>query len=195
MSILIISYDDCHASLAASFVPLVLFLSPKYISMRNKLTTSKSSPKPAILCAPLAVTSPVFAGKGSLNTQYTCDGANINPSLDIAGTPNGTKSLAIIMDDIDASGGRFIHWIAWNIAVIPHIKEARTMEAEGLNDYRMQGYRGPCPSFGTHHYTFNIYALDTLLDLHPDTKEPDLKSSMNGHILGYGSLTGQYKRK
>jgi Raf kinase inhibitor-like YbhB/YbcL family protein len=99
------------------------------------------------------------------------------------------------MDDVDAPGGRFIHWIAWNIPVIPHIKEARPMEAEGLNDFRMHGYRGPCPSFGTHHYTFNVYALDTMPDLHRDIKEPALKEAMNGHILGFGKLVGLYKRK
>src|SRR5581483_6277986 len=103
---------------------------------------------------------------------------NINPSLDIAGIPKDAKSLAIIMEDPDAPGGRFIHWIAWNIAVGSHIKEAHPMEGEGLNDFRMLGYRGPCPSYGTHHYVLNVYALDTLLELRQDTREPELKAAM-----------------
>jgi len=52
------------------------------------------------------------------------DNASLNPSLDIAGIPKGS----------DAPGRKFIHWVAWNIAVGYHIKEARPMEAEGLND-------------------------------------------------------------
>jgi Raf kinase inhibitor-like YbhB/YbcL family protein len=99
------------------------------------------------------------------------------------------------MEDPDVPGGRFIHWIAWNIVVNSHIKEARTMEAEGLNDFRMRGYRGPCPSYGTHHYIFNVYALDTLLDVQGVISEPTLKAAINGHILGFGRLTGLYQRK
>ncbi|HVW59217.1 MAG TPA: hypothetical protein VHC48_04250 [Puia sp.] len=59
----------------------------------------------------------------------------------------------------------------------------------------MRGYRGPCTSFGTHHYAFNVYALDTVFDLQQDIKEPDLKAAMDGHILGFGKLVGLYKRK
>lgn len=162
--------------------------------MRNRSTIEKDEKKITAICAPLTVTSSGLDSKGFLGLQYTCDGANINPSIDIAGIPKGTRSLAIIIEDPDAPGGSFIHWVAWNIAVAAHIKESRPMEAEGLNDFRMRGYRGPCPSYGTHHYVFNVYALDTMLELHQDTREPELKSAMDGHILGFGKFTGLYKR-
>ncbi|MBN8852070.1 MAG: YbhB/YbcL family Raf kinase inhibitor-like protein [Sphingobacteriales bacterium] len=163
--------------------------------MRSKSTIKDNIEKISAICAPLTVSSSGINSKEFLGPQYTCDGANFNPSLDISGIPKGTQSLAITMEDPDAPGGNFIHWIAWNIAVNSHIKEARPMEAEGINDFRMHGYRGPCPSYGTHHYVFNVYALDTLLDLHRDVREPELKAAMNGHILGFGRLTGLYKRK
>jgi Raf kinase inhibitor-like YbhB/YbcL family protein len=163
-------------------------------TMRNKSTIGKSKAESSSICAPLTVTSSGLDNSGFLGLQYTCDGANFSPSLDIVGIPKGTQTLAIIMEDADAPGGRFIHWTAWNIAVISHIKEARSMEAEGLNDFRMHGYRGPCPSYGKHHYVFNVYALDVLLNLHGDTREPDLKAAMDGHILGSGRCIGLYKR-
>jgi Raf kinase inhibitor-like YbhB/YbcL family protein len=145
--------------------------------------------------APLTVKSPVFSDGGFLPLQYTCDGANFNPSLDIGGIPKGAKSLAIIMEDPDAPGGRFIHWLAWNIPVIRHIKEARSMEAEGLNNFKVHSYKGPCPSFGTHHYHFQVYALDRSMDLPQGCTEEALRTAMKGHILGYGGITGLYKRK
>lgn len=85
--------------------------------------------------------------------------------------------------------------MAWNIPAINHIKEARSMELEGINDFRMRGYRGPCTSFGTHHYTFHVYALDTLLTLHREAKEPDLHMAMDGHIIAYGKIICLYTRK
>ena len=194
LSTLILPADGSHLFPHTDFVPSMLF-HQKAIPMRNKLTAIKDDLQVATLYAPLSVTSPVFANKGFLPPQYTCDGVNINPSLDIAHIPKGAKSLAIIMDDIDAPGGKFIHWVAWNIPAITHIKEARPMEAEGTNDFRMRGYRGPCTSFGTHHYAFHVYALDTLLTLHREAKEPDLSTAMDGHILAYGKTTGLYKRK
>jgi Raf kinase inhibitor-like YbhB/YbcL family protein len=69
------------------------------------------------------------------------------------------------------------------------------MEAEGMNDFRTLGYRGPCPSYGTHHYIFRVFALDALLDLHGTIGESELKTAMKGHILGFGKLTGLYKRE
>ena len=70
--------------------------------MRTKQSRGREKEKIATICAPLTVTSPVITAKGFLSPQYTCDGVNINPSLDIAGIPEGAKSLAIIMDDVDA---------------------------------------------------------------------------------------------
>ena len=163
--------------------------------MGNKLVSGKERGNSALLCAPLAVSSPVFADNHLIPPQYTCDGVNINPALDIGGIPKEAQSLAIIVDDPDAPGGKWVHWLAWNIPVLRHIKEARPMEAEGLNDFHVHAYKGPCPSFGTHHYHFNIYALDAKLDLRQDCTETQLKAAMNGRILGYGRVTGLYKRK
>lgn len=146
-------------------------------------------------CAGLRISSPVFDDHGLLPLQYTFDGANISPSLNIDLIPSGTKSLALVMDDIDAPDGHFIHWLAWNIPPVKHLPEARTMEAEGENDFRVMGYKGPCPPFGTHRYRFHLYALDSLLNLPHKARAHELLQAIHGHILGYGETTGLYKRK
>ncbi|MDP4150731.1 MAG: YbhB/YbcL family Raf kinase inhibitor-like protein [Bacteroidota bacterium] len=146
-------------------------------------------------CVGLRITSPVFDDHGSLPVQYTCDGANISPSLNIDLLPSATKSLALVMDDIDAPDGHFFHWLAWNIPVVKHLPEARTMEAEGENDFHVTGYKGPCPPFGTHKYLIHLYALDSLPDLPPKSQAAELLQAIRGHILGYGHITTLYKRK
>jgi len=130
---------------------------------------------------------------GFLFPQYTCSGANISPPLDIKGIPDHTKSLAILVDDPDAPTHEWVHWIAWNIPVMEHIKEAREMEEEGVNDFRQQRYDGPCPSFGIHHYHFKVYALDCLIQMKGKTKK-HLEQAMEGHILGIGEMVALYKR-
>jgi len=126
--------------------------------------------------------------------QYTCGGANINPALDIEAVPPGTKSLAIIMEDLDATGDVFVHWVAWNIPVVKHLCEARKMEAPGFNDFHVSIYKGPCPAYGTHRYLFKVYALDSLLEMSRHTAA-DLEEAMSGHIIGFGQLMARYKRR
>lgn len=148
-------------------------------------------------CSILQITSPVFTPYGWLPLQYTADGANINPSLDIDAIPADARSLALIMEDLDNPNGPSVHWLAWNIPVIKHLREARPMEAEGANDLRIPGYFGPSPFSGTHRYRFTLYALDTLLELPEGSKATAsrLLAAMEGHILGWGHITGLYKRK
>ena len=147
-----------------------------------------------VLVKSLQVTSPAFHHQDSLPAKYTCNGANINPPLEIAGIPAETKSLALILDDPDAALTTFVHWIVWNIPVTTHLKENSIPGEEGRNDFRKHHYGGPCPPSGTHHYFFKIYALDTMLDLPPDTKKKQLLKAMEGHILAKGEMIGMYKR-
>lgn len=142
----------------------------------------------------LKISSEGVDGNGFILSQYTCTGANINPPLDIEGVPDGTKSLAIIVDDPDAANGDWVHWVAWNIPVLRHIKEARAMEAQGLNDLRQNRYDGPCPPQGVHHYHFKVYALDNLPELGEKTTKKLLEQAMQGHVLAFGELIALYER-
>jgi Raf kinase inhibitor-like YbhB/YbcL family protein len=115
----------------------------------------------------------------------------------IENCPQETKSIALISDDPDASTGMWVHWVVWNID--PNVKEIKedtvpTGAVEGMNDFGRHSYGGPCPPSGTHRYFFKIYALDTMLDISPDSQKTDLEQAMKGHILAEGQIIGLYKR-
>lgn len=144
----------------------------------------------------LKITSPAFQHNGSIPSKYACDGENINPALNIEDIPEGTQSLALIMDDPDAPLGTWDHWIVWNIPPTKNkIEENSVPGTQGANSARKQSYSGPCPPFGTHRYLFKIYALDTKLTLSPNSRKKDLEKAMQGHTLAQGEIIGLYKRR
>jgi Raf kinase inhibitor-like YbhB/YbcL family protein len=143
----------------------------------------------------LAVKSPAFQPNSSIPKKYSCDGEGTNPALTIEGVPKETKSLALVVDDPDAPGGTFDHWVVWNIPPsISKICERSVPGTEGLNGMRKPGYTGPCPPSGTHRYFFKVYALDTELSLGPKSTKRDLEKVIQGHILAKGELIGLYHR-
>jgi len=144
--------------------------------------------------AALEVSSDAFKANDWIPSLYTCDGKNINPPLRIDHIPDEAKSLALIMDDPDAPGGMWVHWVVWNIPVTHEIQENKIPGIEGMNDSKRNHYGGPCPPSGTHHYFFKIYALDTVLDLPAKTKKEDLEKAMQPHIVGFGEIIGLYKK-
>jgi len=143
----------------------------------------------------LTLKSPAFEANEKIPKKYTCQGEGFSPPLEIEGVPSETKTLALIMDDPDAVGGVFDHWIVWNIpASISKIAENQTPPGvEGLNSGRRSGYYPPCPPSGSHRYTFKIYALDTALDLSPKSRKKDLENAMEGHIVAKAELIGLYR--
>jgi Raf kinase inhibitor-like YbhB/YbcL family protein len=143
----------------------------------------------------LKITSEAFKHNEYIPSYYTCDGENKNPPIHIDNIPEGTICLAIIVDDPDAPGGTFTHWIVWNIPTKKVIENnALTGGIEGKNDFRKYNYGGPCPPSGTHRYFFKVYALATLLHLNPDSNQKALEIAMEGRILGYGELIGLYQK-
>jgi Raf kinase inhibitor-like YbhB/YbcL family protein len=143
----------------------------------------------------LRITSPVFVDNGFIPTKYTCDGEDINPPLNIEGIPEDAKSLVLIVDDPDAPMGTWDHWIVWNIVPTREIKENTIPGTEGFNDFRKHSYGGPCPPSGTHRYFFKIYALNTKLDLNPNSRKKDVERAMEENILAKGEIIGLYKRR
>ena len=143
----------------------------------------------------LTITSPAFESNKSIPSKYTCDGNNVNPTLNIEGIPKETKSLVLIVDDPDAPMGTWDHWIVWNIPPTNKIEENSVPGIEGLNDFRKRSYGGPCPPSGTHRYFFKVYALDTKLDLNPNSRKKDVEKAMKDHILAKGELVGLYSRR
>jgi len=143
----------------------------------------------------LTITSSVFGNNGFIPAKYTCDGADVNPPLKIQGIPEGTQSLVLIIDDPDAPMGTWDHWVVWNIPPVEKIDEDSVPGIEGLNSSNKRSYGGPCPPSGTHRYFFKVYALDTKLDLKPNSRKKDVERGIKGHILAKGEIVGLYRRR
>jgi len=134
------------------------------------------------------VGSAAFTEAGMIPKQYTCDGADISPPLSWSTVPEGTKSIAIIVDDPDAPAGTWVHWLVYNLPPdlkgLPENILAKETIAnggmQGMTDFRRIGYGGPCPPSGTHRYIFKVYAVDKLLDLYPGAIKKRLLQAMEG---------------
>jgi Raf kinase inhibitor-like YbhB/YbcL family protein len=143
----------------------------------------------------LTVKSPSFQHNSPIPKKHSCDGEDSNPPLTIERLPMETKSLALVVDDPDASDETFDHWVVWNIPPSTNkIAEHSVPGIEGLNSARQRGFMGPCPPSGTHRYFFKVYALDTKLTLDAKSTKRDLEKAMQGHILAKGELIGLYHR-
>ena len=139
-----------------------------------------------------------FGEGGNIPERFTCEGKDMSPTLKIDGVPKEAKSLVLIVDDPDAPGGNFTHWLMWN--VVPDLTEIAANRppshaVQGVNDFGKSKYSGPCPPPGIHRYYFKLYALDTTLALPPTSKRKAVDSAIKGHILGEATLVGRYARK
>jgi len=143
----------------------------------------------------LIVTSSAFNKGELIPSRYSCDGVNVNPPLSIEEIPKESRSLALIIEDPDAPGGMWIHWVVWNINPGHDIQEDSVPGVQGMNDFRKVNYGGPCPPSGVHRYYFKVFALDRMLTLAPGSTKHDLEKAMTKHILARGELMGRYSRK
>ena len=145
----------------------------------------------------LSLHSSAFTANQTIPRQFTCDGHNISPPLQISNVPAQAQSLVLIVDDPDAPGGTFTHWLLWNIS--PDTRaiaegQAPASAMEGLNDFGQVGYGGPCPPSGSHRYRFKLYALDADLNLPQGARHKDLERAMRPHVLSESILVGIYHR-
>ena len=141
----------------------------------------------------LKLTSPAFSDGGEIPRECGYKHGNEVPPLVINGITEGTKSLALIMDDPDAMGavGKvWVHWLAWNID--PTATENLQDATEGMTDFGEVGYGGPAPPDKRHTYVFKLYALDCELDLSNESTKADVEKAMEGYILDQATLTGTY---
>ncbi len=151
----------------------------------------------------LSVSSPTFQEGDRIPSKYTCQGQDISPALAWSEPPAGTQSFALVMDDPDAPGGVFTHWVIFNISSDSReLSEAVLAQAElptgalqGKSDFGRIGYGGPCPPPGRpHRYRFTLYALGQALGLKAGASKKQVLDAMQGHILAQGQLTGTYQR-
>lgn len=153
----------------------------------------------------LVVKSEAFGSGGRIPGVYTCEGADRSPPLAVDNVPDEARSLVIVLDDPDAPGGSFDHWVVWNLppdlgrlpSGLPTTPAPDTPPGtrQGLNDFHHYGYGGPCPPPGTsHRYQFRVFALDESLELPRTTRKQALMKAMEGAVLARGRLQGVFDR-
>ncbi|HET9875886.1 MAG TPA: YbhB/YbcL family Raf kinase inhibitor-like protein [Mycobacterium sp.] len=148
--------------------------------------------------ATIAVRSSAFTDGGSIPTRYTCDGAGDVPPLRWSSVPGTARALALFVDDPDAPGGTFTHWVVLDLppdttSVRP--EQLSTAAVQGSNSAGSTGWTPPCPPEGDpHHYRFTVYALDADTGLPKGTAPTSALSAIEAHAIARGRLTGTYTR-
>ena len=168
---------------------------------------------PAPAAPPMTMTVAGFSDGGQIPVKYTqaapgvATGEGLSPAITWTNTPPGTQSFALIVDDPDTAlqhtTNEVLHWAAFNIpATATSLPEGVPNEAtlpdgtiQPLNTGKKNGFMGPGARGNVyHHYTFQLYALDTKLSLGPDATRAQIMSAMDGHILAKAVLVGRFHR-
>jgi Raf kinase inhibitor-like YbhB/YbcL family protein len=154
----------------------------------------------------MKLTSPAFSAGQPIPKKYTCEGDDTSPPLAWTGSPPGTRSFALIVDDPDAPDPAapkrtYVHWVLYNLpATAASLSEGASSAAlpagavQGHNDWGRASFGGPCPPIGRHRYFFKLYALDTMLPTGKVLDKPGLLAAMHGHILVETELMGTYQK-
>jgi Raf kinase inhibitor-like YbhB/YbcL family protein len=157
----------------------------------------------AIADSGFVLTTSAFEAGQAIPVEYSCAGANRSPALQWSGAPAGVGSFALIVEDPDAPSGNFIHWVVFNLPADAAGIAGDAPRTPGLSDGALQGangmgrigYMGPCPPPGkVHHYHFELFALDSKLDVKPGLDAAGLRAAMQGHIKANTELVGIFER-
>lgn len=173
---------------------------PTSSTTTTSTTTSTVPPSTTTTTAPaFDLSSPAFADGEEIPIEFTCDGADVSPPLEIVGIPPNAESLAVIVEDPDAPLGTWYHWVEFDITAesgtraIP--RNAGSIGTQGANSWNLTGYGGPCPPEGEEHrYVFKVFALSEQLDLPEGVEAPIVYSAMEDRIISTTELTGTYAR-
>lgn len=160
----------------------------------------------------MTLTSTAWPDGGQIPAKYTQAGDESSPPLAWSNTPEGVVSYALIVHDVDAAIGNgtddVLHWMLWNIpATVTAIHErapALSQLPDGTRQISATGpnYRGPgaLASGPPHHYVFELFALDTLLEVpavgqSPPQTRAAIVAAMAGHIRGKAAYVGLFNRQ
>jgi Raf kinase inhibitor-like YbhB/YbcL family protein len=150
----------------------------------------------------MEILSSAFHDGEAIPEQYSYDGRNTSPPLELRDVPENAESLALVVEDPDAPNGTFCHWVLYNVPprttrIAAGVAPDETLgdgSRQGVNDFGAVGYGGPRPPSGTHRYYFRLYALDTMPDLDNPVKRQDLQGATEGHVLAEAQLMGTYSK-
>jgi hypothetical protein len=164
--------------------------------------SSINTPGPETSAGGFTLTSERFNQGQPIPEKYTCKGQNVSPALAWSKPPKGVKTFALVLDDPDAPGGTWTHWVLYNIPAgtgslpdaLPGQGGIAYIGNHGMNSSGNTYYAGPCPPSGMHRYFFKLYALDASLDFSASPDAAELTAAMQGHILGQAELMGTYSK-
>src|SRR2546423_10680177 len=161
---------------------------------------------------PLIMTSSAWEDGGVIPDKYTQAAGPTSPSPELkwSQVPSGTQSFVLLMHDPEpvlAKGSKMdiTHWLVWNIpgtsTGLPEgMMNGDLPDGTKQLSLRGNGYMGPgAPAGPYHHYTFELYALDTKLDITPAAAPADTRiavvNAMDGHVLGKAVLVAKFHRQ
>lgn len=193
--------------------PIAVFSAIAAIAFTASLTAQTAPPGPPVQTKPgLTLTTTAFEDGGIIPNKYTAaataPGGPVSPPLAWSNVPDGVVSFVLKMYDPDSAlnhrTDEVLHWLMFNIPGASRgLPEAVPVQAQ-LPDGSIQlpnhlnapGFQGPAAgALGPyHHYTLELYALDTKLSLGPKAAEADVFAAMQGHILGKAVLEGRFHR-
>ncbi|HVX93805.1 MAG TPA: YbhB/YbcL family Raf kinase inhibitor-like protein [Polyangia bacterium] len=152
-----------------------------------------------------ALTTSSFGSGESIPIAHTADGEGLSPPLAWADVPRAAKSLALIVEDLDAPSpqGRglpFTHWVVYNVQPsAPGIplgaSDGGDLPAgaiEGRNDGGAVGYLPPRPPEGRHRFAFRLLALDRVVSRRPGLTSGELLAAISGHVVAEVALMAFY---
>jgi Raf kinase inhibitor-like YbhB/YbcL family protein len=163
---------------------------------------------------PLIMTTAAWEDGGVIPDKYTmAAGANaVSPKLDWSQVPPGTQSFVLLMHDPEpvlAKGSKMdiTHWLVWNIpgtstGLPESVAAGELPDGTRQVSLRSNAYMGPgAPPGPYHHYTFELYALDTKLEVPQGTPQEAaatrtaVVNAMDGHVLGKAVLVARFHRQ
>jgi Raf kinase inhibitor-like YbhB/YbcL family protein len=147
----------------------------------------------------ITVTSTATAEGAPIPRRYTCDGEEVSPPLSWNGAPDDAAALALVVDDPDAPGGTYVHWVLFALDPSLTALQLGTVPAGARQAKNSAGdakYKGPCPpkGDGAHHYRFTIYALRSAIDAPNGAATNDALSAIRDAATAKGTLTATYER-
>jgi Raf kinase inhibitor-like YbhB/YbcL family protein len=143
----------------------------------------------------ITVSSDAFAEGDEVPERFTCDGEEVSPPLEWTGGQG--EAWALVVDDPDAPGGTYVHWVVLDITTQTTSVEAGEVPAGGVQVVNSSGeasYAGPCPPSGEHRYRFTIYALDAPTGLTESASLDDALDAISEGATSRGTMTAVYSR-
>ncbi len=195
-----------RTNLAARTLKLAAIL--LILGVTGAAAQQQQGPAPAAPPSKFKVMSSAYSEGSQIPTQYTCAvPTGASPALEWSNPPAAAMSFAIIFHDTDGAPAKgsmdVTHWILWNVpatatSLPASVKPDSSPEGavQGKNIRGVNGYQPPCPPPGAtpHHYIFEVYALDSKLDLPAGSTRADLLKAMDGHVVGKATYVGLFGR-